>query len=85
MGIDPRKEAEVFRACENDDGTTYFVADYHLIGEIQGVKELDLAVVEEASFGLTNITQYKPSPMIPESFTPPLIEMIVRINLCVDM
>lgn len=31
FGIDPRKEAEVWRACENDDGTYYYVADYHFI------------------------------------------------------
>lgn len=27
FGIDARKEAEVWRACENDDGTYYYTAD----------------------------------------------------------
>ncbi|MCM3359673.1 hypothetical protein [Psychrobacillus sp. MER TA 171] len=81
FGIDPRKEAEVWRACENDNGTYYYIADYHFIGEIQGVPELDWIDVEEASFGLTNRIGKLPSPMIPETFTSPLIELIVKINL----
>lgn len=81
FGIDPRKEAEVWRACENDDGTYYYVADYHFIGEIPNVKELDWIDIEEASFGLTNWTGKLPSPMIPKTFSPPIIEMIVKINL----
>jgi hypothetical protein len=84
FGIDPRKEAEVWRASENKDGTYYYVADYHFIGEIQGIKELDWIDVEEASFGLTNRTENSPSQMIPESFTTPIIELIVRINLRSD-
>ncbi|MBO0587865.1 hypothetical protein [Sporosarcina sp. E16_8] len=85
FGIDPRKEAEVWRASENKDGTYYYVADYHFIGEIQGIKELDWVVVEEASFGMTNHTGNLPSPMIPETFTTPIIELIVRINLRSDI
>lgn len=84
FGVDPRKEAEVWRACENDDGTYYYVADYHFIGEIQQVKELEWIDVENASFGLTNWTGNLPSPMIPETFSPPIIEMIVKINLRSD-
>jgi len=85
FGIDPRKEAEVWRASENKDGTYYYVADYHFIGEIQGIKELDWIDIEEASFGLTNRTENSPSPMIPETFTTPIIELIVRINLGSDI
>ncbi|MEK4715924.1 hypothetical protein [Sporosarcina sp. FSL K6-5500] len=85
FGIDPRKEAEVWRANENKDGTYYYVADYHFIGEIQGIKELDWIDVEEASFGLTNRIENLPSPMIPETFTTPIIELIVRINLRSDI
>lgn len=85
FGVDPRKEAEVWRACENDDGTYYYVADYHFIGEIPNVKELDWIKIESASFGLTNRTGNLPSPMIPETFTPPIIEMIVKINLRSDI
>lgn len=81
FGIDPRKEAEVWRACENDDGTYYYTADYHFIGEIQNAQKLDWIDVDDASFGLTNRTENLPSPMIPESFTPPIIELIVKINL----
>lgn len=81
FGVDPRKEAEVWRACENADGTYYYVADYHFIGEIPNVKELDWIEIEGTSFGLTNRTGNLPSPMIPETFTPPIIEMIVKINL----
>lgn len=84
LGIDPRKEAEVWRVCDNDDGTVYFVADYHFIGEIQKVPELDWIVIDEASFGLTNRTDNLPSPMIPCTFTGPIIEMIVKINLYLD-
>jgi len=79
FGIDPRKEAEVWRACENDDGTYYYTADYHFIGEIQDVQFLDWIDVEEASFGLTNYTRNLPSAMIPETFTPPIIELAVKI------
>lgn len=85
FGVDPRKEAEVWRACENDDGTYYYVADYHFIGEIPKVRELDWIDVEGASFGLTNWTGNLPSPMIPETFTLPIIEIIVKINLRADI
>ena len=85
FGIDPRKEAEVWRACENDDGTYYYVADYHFIGEIPHVRELDWIDIEGVSFGLTNYTGSLPSPVIPETFTTPIIEMIVKINLRSDM
>ena len=85
FGIDSRKEAEVWRACENDDGTYYYVADYHFIGEISDVRELDWIDIEGASFGLTNHTGNLPSPMIPETFTPPIIEMVVKINLRSDI
>ena len=81
FGIDPRKEAEVWKASENKDGSYYYVADYHFIGGIQGNKELDWIDVEEASFGLANHIKKLPSPMIPETFTTPIIELIVRINL----
>lgn len=84
FGIDPRKEAEVWRASKNEDGTYYYVADYHFIGEIQGIEELDWIDVEGASFGLTNHTGNLPSPMIPEAFTPPIIELIVKINLRIE-
>ncbi|MCS1383548.1 hypothetical protein ACIQXG_21875 [Lysinibacillus sphaericus] len=85
FGVDPRKEAEVWRACENDDGTYCYVADYHFIGEIPYDKELDWIDIEDASFGLTNRTGNLPSPMIPETFTPPIIEMILKINLRSDI
>ena len=85
FGIDPRKEAEVWRAYENDNGTYYYTADYHFIGEILDVPELDWIDIEKASFGLTNRTGNLPSPMIPETFTSPIIEMIVKINLRSDI
>ena len=85
FGIDPRKEAEVWRACENDDGTYYYVADYHFIGEIPNVRELDCIDIDGASFGLTNRTGNLPSPMIPETFNPPIIEMVLKINLSSDI
>lgn len=75
FGIDPRKEAEVWRACKNDDGTYCYTADYHFIGEIKDVPELDWIDVEEASFGLTNRTDNLLSPMIPETFKPSILEL----------
>ena len=85
FGIDPRKEAEVWRACENDNGTYYYIVDYHFNGEIQDVPELHWIDIEEASFGLTNRIGNLPSPIIPETFTSPIIEMIEKINLCSDI
>lgn len=81
FGIDARKEAEVWRAAENNDGTYYYVADYHFIGEVQATDELDWIDVDGASFGLTNYKGSLPSPMIPDTFTLPIVELIVRINL----
>ncbi len=81
FGIDARKEAEVWKAAENDDGTYYYVADYHFIGQIKGIDELDWIDLDGASFGLTNYNKSLPSPMIPDTFTSPIIELIVRINL----
>lgn len=81
FGIDARKEAEVWRAAENEDGTYYYVADYHFIGEIHGADQLDWIDLDGASFGLTNRKESLPSPMIPDTFTSPIVELIVRINL----
>ena len=54
------------------------------VGEIPDVKKFDWIDIEGASFGLTNYTGNLPSPMIPETLTPPIIEMIVKINLRSD-
>lgn len=81
FGIDPRKEAEVWRVCRNDDGTYYYVADYHFIGEIVDAEQLEWVEIEGASFGLTNYRGNLPSTMIPETFTLPIVEMMVKINL----
>lgn len=81
FGIDPRKEAEVWRACENEDGTIYYVADYHFIGQIESTHQLEWINVDEASFGLTNYTGYLPSALIPSTFMPPIVELMVKVNL----
>lgn len=85
FGVDPRKEAEVWRAGENDDGTYYYVCDYHFIGEIADADELDWIDVGEATFGLTNYNGDLPSNMIPESFHGPIVEMLVKINVPGDI
>ncbi|MEV9639564.1 hypothetical protein ABZ756_02550 [Mammaliicoccus sciuri] len=84
LGIDPRKEAEVWRAAKNEDGTYYYVADYHFMGEIQDVSELDWIEIDGAFFGLTNFTGNLHSSMIPDTFISPIVELIVRINLRSD-
>lgn len=76
LGLDPTKEAEVW--CANPD-ELYYVADYHVSGEIKTVSELDWFTIGEASIGITNITTL-PSTMIPTSFTLPLLEIIIKLS-----
>lgn len=76
LGLDPTKEAEVW--CANPD-ELYYVADYHVSGEIKTVSELDWFTIGEASIGITNITTL-PSAMIPTSFTLPLLEIIIKLS-----
>ena len=80
FGIDPRKEAEVSNAC-SEDGMNHYLVDYHFIGEIEDVKELDWINVDGVLFGLTNYDGQLPSPMIPNTFSKPIIELIVQIDL----
>ncbi|MCG7336729.1 hypothetical protein MHZ95_15790 [Sporosarcina sp. ACRSM] len=81
FGIDPTKEAEVWRAISNENGFDTYTADYHFVGNIQGVDELEWIQIEEASFGLVNYTRELPSPMIPSAFSKPIVEMAVRITM----
>ncbi|WP_336637767.1 hypothetical protein [Lysinibacillus fusiformis] len=40
FGVDPTKEAEVWRAIPYKDGFDTYSADYHFIGAIQNTDEL---------------------------------------------
>lgn len=81
FGVDPTKEAEVWRAMPNKDGFDTYTADYHFIGVIQGTDELDWIQIGEASFGLANHDGDLPSPMIPSTFSKPIVELAVRITM----
>lgn len=81
LGVDPTKEAEVWRAIPNKNGFDTYSADYHFIGSIQGTDELDWIQIGEASFGLTNDDRDLPSSMIPNTFSKPIVELAVRITM----
>ncbi|AJK87495.1 MULTISPECIES: hypothetical protein [Lysinibacillus] len=81
FGVDPTKEAEVWRAIPNEDGFDTYTADYHFIGVIQGTDDLDWIQIGEASFGLANHDGDLPSPMIPSTFSKPIVELAVRITM----
>lgn len=81
LGVDPTKEAEVWRAIPNEDGFDTYSADYHFIGAIQGTDDLDWIQVEETSFGFANYISDLPSPMIPSTFSQPIVELAVRITM----
>ncbi|KMY28275.1 hypothetical protein ACZ11_23875 [Lysinibacillus xylanilyticus] len=81
FGVDPTKEAEVWRFNPNKDGFDSYTADYHFIGAIQGTDEIDWIKIGEASFGLANYKGELLSPMIPSTFSKPLVELAVRITM----
>lgn len=81
FGVDPTKEAEVWKAASNLNGYDIYTADYYFVGEIQDTNELDWIQIAEASFGLTNYTGEIENPMIPSTFDKPLIELAVRIKI----
>lgn len=81
FGINPTKEAEVWRAVPNVNGFDTYSADYHFIGFIEGTDDLDWIQIEEASFGLANHDGDLPSPMIPITFQKPIVELAVRITM----
>lgn len=81
FGVDPTKEAEVWRAIPNKDGYDTYSADYHFIGFIEGTDDIDWIHIGEASFGLANHDEDLPSPMIPSTFSKPIVELAVRITM----
>ena len=81
FGIDPTKEAEVWRAISNENGFDTYTADYHFVGNIQGADELEWIQIGEASFGLVNYKRGLSSLVIPDAFSQPIVEMAVRITM----
>ena len=81
FGIDPTKEAEVWRAISNENGFDTYTADYHFVGNIQGADELEWIQIGEASFGLVNYKCGMSSLVIPSAFSKPIVEMAVRITM----
>lgn len=79
--MDPTKKAEVWRAIPNKDGFDTYSEDYHLIGTIQGTDDLEWIQIGEVSFGLANHIDDLPSPMIPSTFSKPIVELAVRITM----
>ncbi|CAM5719566.1 hypothetical protein LSPH24S_02782 [Lysinibacillus sphaericus] len=71
--------AEVCRAIPNKDGFDRYSADYHFIGAIQGTDDLDWIQVGEHLLDL-QISDF-PSPMIPSTFSQPIVELAVRITM----
>lgn len=71
LGIDPRKEGNIWKAGELDNGTYLYIVDYRLIGEIEGAVQLGWIEIDEAKFSLTN------SPVLPS----PMLELQVEIMI----
>lgn len=84
FGIDPRKEANVWKACEYDDSTFFYIVDYHMIGEIEDIDQVGWLKIDEAKFSLTDYPVL-PSPMLLKTVIPPMIELQVEIMIRPEM
>lgn len=80
FGIDPRKEANVWKAGDFDDGTYLYIVDYRFIGEIVGTDQLDWIEIDEAKFSLSNHPAL-PSPTLLKTLIPPMIVLHVEIMI----
>lgn len=71
FGVDPRKEGEIWKAAEYDDGTRLYIVDYRFIGKIEDADQLGLIEIDEAKFGLTNY---------PGSLSPKFVAPIIQLS-----
>jgi hypothetical protein len=56
LGIDPRKEGEVYEYLENEDGTHLYGGFYHIVGRIIDGLIYGYQLMKEKSFLLLVIT-----------------------------
>lgn len=78
FGVDPRKEASVWKAAEFDDGAYLYIVDYRFVGKIEDAEQLGWIEIDNAKFSLTNYP-ILPAPNILKSVIPPIIELQVEI------
>ncbi|MBM7840807.1 hypothetical protein JOC54_004100 [Alkalihalobacillus xiaoxiensis] len=78
LGIDPRKEGEVFIVMENDDGTDLYSCFYHIVGTIIKGPD-DKQVMDTAAdfrYYFTNELD-----LVPEDFPKPIVQVGMEMSL----
>jgi hypothetical protein len=86
LGIDPRKEGEVYECLENEDGTQLYGGFYHIVGRI--VYGPDLGIpneVEKEFYSLGHneieIGFNKDLALVPNAFPRPVIQFEFQMNV----
>lgn len=82
FGIDPRKEGEIWKAAEFDDGIRLYIVDYRFVGEMEGTWQLDdWMEIDEAKFALA----YHPVLPIFQSCVPAMLELHAELLIRPEM
>ncbi|MDR7239148.1 hypothetical protein [Neobacillus drentensis] len=86
LGIDPRKEGEVYECLENEDGTHLYGGFYHIVGRIIDGPDLWIPTEEGEEFsslGHNEIeTEFnKDLALVPDDFPRPVIQFEFQMNV----
>lgn len=79
LGIDPRKEADLFYCCQNDDGRHLYQGSYHFVGSIIDAPETNWFRIGNFEFAITNVAIQ--SNVIPSEFPKPICELSFEANI----
>lgn len=89
LGIDPRKEGEVYECMKNEDGTHLYGGFYHIVGKIINGPDLSMPTMEgEESSSLhfighneIEIGFNKDLALVPDDFPRPVIQFEFQMNV----
>lgn len=84
LGIDPRKEGEVSHYIKNEDGTNFYGAFYHIVGNI-----IEGPLIEKGNESSLSFIKYnglkigfnEDLSLVPTAFPKPIIQFEVQLNV----
>lgn len=87
LGIDPRKEGEVFEYMVNQDGTHLYGAFYHIVGKIIDIPQIQIpttsgdGVSTPISDGIEIGFREEDLDLVPDDFPKPTVQFEIQLNI----
>lgn len=89
LGIDPRKEGEVYECFENEDGTHLYGGFYHIVGRVIDGPDLWKPTEKDSDVSSPNFEKYnsikigfnKDLALVPDDFPKPVIQFEFQMNV----